>query len=265
MNRFDSMFSRLEGERRGAFVPFVVLGHPDLEASGRALDLLARSGADAIEVGLPFSDPIADGPTIQRATTRALAKGATPSRCFEVVARFRSSHPDVPLGLLTYANLVVRPGVDAFYAAAGRAGIDAVLVADVPHREARPFAEAAKSAGVAPVLLAPADAPAAALEAIATLGEAFTYVLARRGVTGVRSELHLDHARTFDALAKLGAPPPLMGFGISEPSHVRAALTAGARGVIVGSKCVAILDREADEETRLAELGRYVASMKAET
>lgn len=229
MSRYGALFSRNEG----AFGAFVMLGDPEAPP----LDELVDAGADMLELGIPFSDPIADGPVIQAAAARALARGWSARHSFELLAEFRLRHPSVPVGLLTYANLVIARGLDAFYRAAAEAGVDSVLVADVPVIEAAPFAAAARAHGVAPVLIAAANTPPARLRQIASMGEGYTYCVARAGVTGAE-EARFDHFVMLGTLRAAGAPPPVFGFGISTPGHVRAALAAGAAGVICGSAIV---------------------------
>ena len=153
MNRYHAMFRVLGGRGEGAFGAFVMLGDPDLQTSADILDALVEGGADMLEVGIPFSDPVADGPVIQAAGVRALGQGVTPADCFELLKDFRARHPHVPVGLLTYANLVVARGRAAFYGAAAAAGVDSVLVADVPMFEAGPYLAASRDAAVAPVLI----------------------------------------------------------------------------------------------------------------
>ena len=173
MSRYDAMFARLRAQGEGAFGAFVMLGDPDVRTSETLLDLIVDAGADFIEVGIPFSDPIADGPVIQRSAQRALEAGVRVADCFGLIARFRARHAQVPLGILTYANLVVNRGRSAFYQRAS-AGVDSVLVADVPAAEAEPFAAAAREFGVAQVLIAAANTPPATLERIASVGEGYT-------------------------------------------------------------------------------------------
>jgi tryptophan synthase alpha chain len=263
MSRYRAMFARLEAAGEGAFGAFVMLGDPGLEESAAILDALVEGGADMLEVGIPFSDPIADGPVIQAAAERALAAGITPRECFRLLGDFRGRHPQVPVGILTYANLVLARGRDAFYRSAAEAGVDSVLVADVPAFEARPFAEAARSAGVAPVLIAAQNTPAATLRRVASVGEGYTYCVARAGVTGAGESVSFDHRDMLDTLAQNLAPPPVFGFGISRPEHVRAALEAGAAGVISGSAIVALA--EAERADPAPALRRFVAEMKAAT
>jgi tryptophan synthase alpha chain len=257
MNRYATMFERLGERGEGAFGAFAMLGDPDPAASASILDTLVDGGADMIEVGIPFSDPVADGPVIQAAAVRALAAGTRTADCFRLLGDFRARHPDVPVGILTYANLVMARGLAAFYGAAAEAGVDSVLVADVPLIEAGPFLEASRAAGVAPVVIAAPNTPPARLARIAAEGEGYTYCVARAGVTGADSEVRFA-ADVIAALVEAGAPPPVLGFGISEPEHVRLALGAGAAGVISGS---AIVDRVARGE----DVRGFVAEMKRAT
>ena len=263
MSRYDAMFGRLGAAGEGAFGAFVMLGDPDLEASARILDAVVEGGADMLEVGIPFSDPVADGPVIQAAAVRALEGGVTPADCFALLTEFRTRHADVPVGILTYANLVLARGRDAFYAASAEAGVDSVLVADVPMLEAPPFLEAARAHAVDPVLIAAPNTPEATLERIAASGGGYTYCVARAGVTGADSEVRFAHAALLAALARFGAPPPVLGFGISRPDHVRQALAAGAAGVISGSAIVGLM--AANRGAEAAAVRDFVAGMKAAT
>ncbi len=254
MSRYDATFARGEG----VFGAFVMLGDPGLAASADILDELVAGGADMIEVGIPFSDPIADGPVIQAAAVRALAAGATPARSFALLAAFRARHPAVPVGILTYANLVLARGRDDFYWRAAQAGVDSVLIADVPLLEAAPFAASARTHGVEPVLVAAANTPRERLAGIARLGGGYTYCVTRAGVTGVDEAVRFDHEEMLAVLREAGAPPPIFGFGISQPAHVRASLEAGAAGVISGSAIVARIAAEEPVEA-------FVREMKAAT
>jgi tryptophan synthase alpha chain len=257
MSRYAALFERLSGRGEGAFGAFAMLGDPDLQASGAILDALVAGGADMIEVGIPFSDPIADGPVIQAAAVRALAAGTRTADCLRLLADFRRRHPEVPVGILTYANLAVARGRRAFYEEAAAAGVDSVLVADVPLLEAEPFLADARAAGVAPVLIAAPNTPAETLRRIAGEGEGYTYCVARAGVTGADERVRFA-ADVITALRETGAPPPVLGFGISRPDQVRSALEAGAAGVISGS---AIVDRIAKGE----DVTGFVSEMKAAT
>jgi tryptophan synthase alpha chain len=166
----------------------------------------------------------------------------------------------VPVGILTYANLVLAPGIGAFYRSAASAGVDSVLVADVPAIEAEPFAAAARQAGVAPVMIAAPNTPETALAQIARLGHGYTYCVARTGVTGAERAMELAHEELFASLDRHLAPPPVLGFGISTPDHVRTALAAGAAGVISGSAIVKLV-----EAGDLTAVRSFIQEMKAAT
>ena len=171
MERYDNVFAELKSRQEGALVPFVTLGDPGPEQSLKIIDTLIESGADALELGIPFSDPLADGPTIQNATLRAFASGVTPTQCFEMLAAIRQKHPTIPIGLLMYANLVFNRGIDEFYAECARVGVDSVLVADVPVEESAPFRQAAMRHNVAPIFICPPNADNTLLRQIASYGD----------------------------------------------------------------------------------------------
>jgi len=233
MSRYSAMFEWLGGE--GALGAFLMLGDPDFETSARLLDAVVEGGADMVEVGIPFSDPVADGPVIQAAAQRALAAGVRVGDCFNLIAGFRERHPDVPLGILTYANIVTaRTG---FMRDAAEAGADSLLIADVPALEAEPSVRDMEQAGIEPVLIAAANTPDETLRRLASLSKAYTYCVSRAGITGTHAGGQFD-SRLAERLCGLGAPPQVFGFGISRPEHVRAALAAGAKGVICGSAIV---------------------------
>ena len=174
--------------------------------------------------------------------------------------------PDIPVGILTYANIVLARGRAAFYGAGAQVGMDSLLVADVPVFEAGPFVEAARAASISPVLIAATNTPDAVLERMASLGGGYTYCVARAGVTGADEQVRFDHGRLFETLARLGAPPPVLGFGIARPEHVRAARAAGAAGVISGSAIVQrVADNLSDPFAAEDAVAAFVREMKAAT
>jgi len=256
MSRYATMFDRLGGE--GAFGAFLMLGDPDLETSARLLDEVIDAGADMIEVGIPFSDPVADGPVIQAAAQRALAAGVRVGDCLDLMASLRARNSRLPIGILTYANIVAaRLG---FMRDAAEAGADSLLIADIPALEAEPYVREMRQSGIEPVLIAAANTPDTTLRSIAKLSKAYTYCVSRSGITGMHADAQFD--RSLPAkLQAAGAPPPVFGFGISKPAHVQAALAAGAAGVISGSAIVQ-LARENEGTARLRE---FVSAMKAAT
>ena len=188
-----------------------MLGDPDLATSATMLDALVEGGADMIELGIPFSDPVADGPVIQAAAARALAAGVRTADCLDLIAALRSRHPDIPIGILTYANIVAARGIDTFAGELARAGVDSLLVADVPSIEAAPYSEAAKKAGIDLVMIAAPNTPPATLARIAALSSGYTYCVARAG----------DHRRRRGAVAR---PRTLV-----RRARQRRRATAGAR------------------------------------
>lgn len=227
----------IRAEGRGAFVPFLVIGDPDLETSLALTDALVEAGADVLEFGFPFSDPPADGPVIQAADQRALAAGVTPPAAFEFLDAVQARH-GTPTVLLMYYNLILQFGVDAFYARAARAGVQGVLVADVPVELAGGLVEAAERHGVAPIFIASELTPPERLARVATQGGGFVYTVARVGVTGEQTELAEGLPVTLARLRSAIDRPLLAGFGLSTPEHVRRVRAAGADGAIVGSALV---------------------------
>lgn len=266
MERYENLFAQLKDRKEGTFVPFVTLGDPSVEQSLKIIDTLIEAGADALELGIPFSDPLADGPTIQEATLRAFAAGVTPSQCFEMLALIRQKHPTIPIGLLMYANLVFSKGIDEFYAQCEKVGVDSVLVADVPVEESAPFRAAALRHNIAPIFICPPNADEELLRQIASHGRGYTYLLSRAGVTGAENRAALPLHHLVEKLKAYDAPPSLQGFGISAPEQVTGAIDAGAAGAISGSAIVKIIEKNvAIPEQMLAELKAFVSAMKAAT
>ncbi|WP_028110259.1 tryptophan synthase subunit alpha [Ferrimonas futtsuensis] len=266
MSRYQNLFDALNEKGEGAFVPFVTLGDPHPDQTLAVIDALVAGGADALELGIPFSDPLADGPTIQNATVRALSAGTTPARCFDLLAQVRQRYPQLPIGLLVYANLVFSPGIDAFYQRCRDTGIDSVLVADVPVEESREFADSARRHGVAPIFIAPPNGDEQTLKAVSEQGEGYTYLLSRAGVTGTETKAGMPVGPLLESLKAFDAPPAILGFGISEPQQVRDAVGAGAAGAISGSATVKIIEKyHGDIQRMTEELTRFTRAMKDAT
>ncbi|WP_417615696.1 tryptophan synthase subunit alpha [Oceanisphaera sp.] len=266
MSRYNRLFDRLTAANQGAFVPFVTLGDPTPEQSLKVIDALIAGGADALELGIPFSDPVADGPTIQAATLRALNAGTRTQTCFEMLTQVREKYPDMPIGLLVYANLVYAPGLDNFYSRAAAAGVDSVLVADAPLEMSAPFKAAADKAGIETIFIAPPNGDEATLKAIAETGSGYTYLLSRAGVTGTETKAGKPVDTLLATLKQFNAPPSLLGFGISTPQQVREAISAGAAGAISGSAVVKIIEQhQGDFKAMTDALTAFATDMKAAT
>jgi tryptophan synthase alpha chain len=261
MTRYAAMFDRCTERGEGVFGAFLMLGDPGRETSAAYLDALVEGGADMVELGIPFSDPVADGPVVQAAAARALGAGVRTADCLAMIADFRARHPDVPVGILTYANIVAARGIRRFGVELATAGTDSLLFADVPTLEAEPYAEAASAAGIDLVMIAAPNTPEPALRRIAALSSGYTYCVARDGVTGADRSPTLRHSALFEALSALNAAPPILGFGIGTPGQVREALDAGAAGVISGS---ALVGRVAAGDSPKA-LSKLVSELKAAT
>ncbi|NQY50928.1 MAG: tryptophan synthase subunit alpha [Colwellia sp.] len=270
--RYQTCFATLKEKNERAFIPFVMIGDPNAEQSFAVIKSLIDAGADALELGIPFSDPSADGITIQRAALRALGAGINTDICIDILKQVREYAPQIPIGLLLYGNLVFARGIDSFYRDMSDAGVDSVLIADVPIRESEPFREAALKHGVAPIFIAPPNASDDTLRAVSSYSRGYTYVLSRAGVTGVdsaespKNTITTSASQLIENLTKYHAAPPVLGFGISTPQQVKDALNAGALGAISGSAVVKIIeDNLADKNKMLTELTHFVGEMKAAT
>ncbi|QPK83244.1 tryptophan synthase subunit alpha [Corynebacterium qintianiae] len=277
MTRYDTAFAALKEKNEGAFVPFIMLNDPSVEDSIEIISAAVEAGADALELGVPFSDPVADGPAIQKAHVRALDGGSTVRKALDVVREIRSRYPDLPIGMLIYANVAYVRGVDRFYREFAEAGADSILLPDVPVREGRPFDTAALEAGIDPIYIAPAKASAETLAGVAAHSKGYIYAISRDGVTGTERESSVEGLReVVENVNSYGGAPVLLGFGISSPEHVRAAIDAGAAGAISGSAITRIIDahtegehpnpgRVRDTEALKQELTSFVSAMKQAT
>lgn len=266
MDRYQAQFDRLAAKNEGAFVPFVTIGDPNPEQSLKIIDTLVESGADALELGIPFSDPLADGPTIQGATIRALESGTTPAICFELLTTIRAKYPDMPIGLLMYANLVFGAGIENFYQKCAEAGVDSVLIADVPVKESAEFRAAAEKYGIHPIFIAPPNANEATLKTVSEYSGGYTYLLSRAGVTGAETKAGMPINHLLESLKAHNAPPALLGFGISEPAQVKEAIEAGAAGAISGSAVVKVIENNLDNnDEMLSQMSQFISGMKAAT
>lgn len=266
MQRYADMFASLKEKNQGGFVPFVMLGDPDKETSFEIIKTLIESGADALELGFPFSDPIADGPTIQHASIRALDNNNTPTECFEIISQIREAYPSIPIGLLLYSNLVLAKGIEGFYQQAAESGVDSILIADVPLREADRFIDIANANGIQQILIAPPNASDETLKQIGEKSQGYTYLLGRAGVTGAETAATIPADELIAKLNQYQVAPPLLGFGISTPEQVNAAIKAGAAGAISGSATVNIIAENLDNKDKmLSELADFVSRMKAAT
>lgn len=248
--RYENLFSSLHERGEGAFVPFIMLGDPTPEDSLKIVRTVVTAGADALELGVPFSDPVADGPTIQASHLRALDGGATVDSSLELISTIRTEFPELPIGMLIYGNVAFTRGFDRFYAEFAKAGADSILLPDVPVREGASFIAAAQKADIDPIFIAPARATEETLKGVAKSSQGYIYAISRDGVTGTEKQSEtLGLEEVVSNIQRFDGPPVLLGFGISEPTHVQDAIAAGAAGAITGSAITKIIDRRVSRET----------------
>lgn len=269
IDRFAQLFARLRARHEGAFVPFVNLCDPTPEASAGVLEALIEGGADALELGIPFSDPCADGPVVEASAQRAIDAGSTTAKCLALVKVVREKHPDIPMSLMLYVNLTIARGLGNFFTAVAEAGADAVLIPDVPisMREREPeWDELAQKAGLHLIAIAPPNAGDKLLKKIAARSKGYVYLLSRVGITGTDKVAGKPSSRELDVLREAGSDPTLLGFGISKPEHVRTALAAGADGAISGSAVTKVIAANLGDYPKMfEELKAFVREMKTAT
>lgn len=263
MSRIDKRFAQLRDAGECALVCFVTAGDPNLETTGQLVLEMERAGADVIELGVPFSDPIADGPSIQAASMRAMEAGATMSAVLDLVRSIRTES-EVPLVLMTYYNLVQKYGVARFAADASSAGVDGVILSDLTPEEAGPWKEAADNAGVNTIFLLAPTSTEARIEKVADTASGFIYCVSRTGVTGARAQVAEGVRDLVDRVRARTKLPVAIGFGISKPEHVRE-VCEYADGAVVGSVLVDMIASEAETESLMASMRGLVSALKAGT
>lgn len=255
-------FVRLREQGKVAFIPYITAGDPDLSTTSKALKILDSCGSDIIELGVPYSDPLADGPVIQAAATRALAKGtdfnAIISMLHEVVPQV-----SCPIALFTYYNPILKRGVDYFMSAIQNVGVHGLVVPDVPLEETGKLRIEAAKHNIELVLLTTPTTPTDRMKAIVEASEGFVYLVSSVGVTGARSSVSMRVQSLLQDIKKATNKPVAVGFGISKPEHVEQVAQWGADGVIVGSAMVRILGEAKSPEQGLKELEEFTKLLKA--
>ena len=244
-------FSQLQSQGRCALMPFLMAGDPDLATTRAALLALQSAGADLIELGIPYSDPLADGPVIQAAASRALGSGTTPGRVLEMLSSLRGEL-NLPVILFTYSNPLLNRGMERFCREAAEAGAAGLVVPDLPLEEAEKLSAIASAAGLDLVLLVAPTTPAERMARIAAASRGFTYLVSVTGVTGVRTTIESRVAGLVQQLKGLGPTPVAVGFGISGPEQARQVRDWGADGAIVGSALVSVMAAAHSQQTDVA-------------
>lgn len=261
MSRLADTFAGLRREGRPGLVTYTTAGDPDLPRSGEILRALARAGADVLEVGVPFSDPLADGPVIQRATERALAAGGSLRASLDLIETVRRD-TRTPIVIFTYANPIVRMGLDAFAARAAAVGVDGVLALDLPIEEADEFRNAMSHVGIDTIFLLSPTTTEARIRKAAELGRGFLYGISRLGVTGARDRVASGAEEMVRRIRAITDLPLALGFGISRPEHV-AEVGAYADAAVVGSALVALIAEASASDDLIPRVEDYVRSLRA--
>ncbi len=258
-NRIDQTFARVMARRRAALIPFLAAGDPSLEVTEALVAEFESRGADIVELGVPFSDPLADGVVNQRAYQRALASGVSLPRILESVARIRR-RSELPIVLMSYMNPIHRFGLQRFPAAARDAGVDGLIVSDCPPEEMGELHVALEGAGVHPILLIAPTSPARRISLIAAKSRGYIYYVSLRGVTGPRAQLPADLAVSLQHVRALTDKPLAVGFGIATAEQARAVAEL-AEGVIVGSAVVATIERSLGAPDLVTQVGTFVGGL----
>jgi tryptophan synthase alpha chain len=263
MKTYKQVFSELKEQNRTALIPFFVIGDPDFDTSVRIVKTAIDAGADVLELGIPFSDPIADGPTIQKADIRAMKSGINMKKALEFIRKIKE-YKDVPIGLLMYYNLVYQYGTEKFFSDFHKAGVNSVLIADLSIDDADEIVAPAESAGLDTVFMVTPVTKPERMERIASITTGFIYTVSVLGVTGSRDKLSNTVDGLISKLKKLTNVPVCVGFGISKAEHAAAIAQQGADGVIIGSKIVGLIENNLnDPEKMLASISAFLTEVKS--
>jgi tryptophan synthase alpha chain len=260
MGRIEAAFAHLKHSGKKALIPFITAGDPDLATTEKLLHTLVASGADIIELGFPFSDPMADGPTIQAASERALASGTTLAGILDMIARVRL-HTNVPIVLMGYYNPVFHYGPERFARDAAAAGVDGLLLVDLPPEEAGELQDHLRAVGVALITLLAPTTPPERMASLAASGEGFLYYVSMTGVTGVQQVDPAAIEEAVSALKRKSPVPVAVGFGISTPADA-ASVARFADAVVVGSALVKVVAAYGDSPQLPTKVGEFVRSLK---
>jgi tryptophan synthase alpha chain len=264
-NRLIQKFQELSEKNEAALVCYVVAGYPDIPTTDKILSSIVRGGADIIEIGIPFSDPIADGPTIQEASYRALLAGVTPEKSLKISKNIRNKYPSIPVVILTYSNILQRAGFENFMKKSKECGVDGFILPDMPIEESDNYVTEASRLELATIFLASPNTTPSRLEAILLRASGFIYLVSVYGVTGQRSSFE-EYSLTAIRNVKcaVGSQLPVaVGFGISSPSHITPMIRAGADAIIVGSAIVGIIKNlSANRRKMHQQIELFVRNMK---
>jgi tryptophan synthase alpha chain len=262
---YQKMFLEIKNRGEGAFIPFTVAGDPDFETSIEIVRQYVDNGADALEIGFPFSDPVADGPSVQAADIRSLNEGMTTDKCFEFISKIRE-FTSVPIGILVYYNLIYKKGLEEFYSKARNAGINGILAADLPPEEAGDVVDMARKYNLDQIFMVAQTTPNERISEIVKMCTGFLYVVAVMGVTGARSDIKRSTVDLIKRVKSHTDLPIAVGFGISKPEHIKDVIQSGSDGAIVARAIINIITQNLDDlDNAKQEIGSFCKELKEST
>ncbi|XBC44884.1 MAG: tryptophan synthase subunit alpha [Buchnera aphidicola (Schlechtendalia chinensis)] len=266
MNRYQTLQKKLVPFKKGCFIPFIILGDPSIEMSLKIIDVLIENGADGLELGFPFSDPLSDGKTIQKAHLRAFSSKMNIYLCFEMLQKIRKKYNTIPIGLLLYANLIFKFGINNFYLKCFDVGIDSVLIADLPVEESNDFRKCAIANNISSVFVCPHDAKKNVIKKISLYSTGYIYLLSRSGVTGTDKKIIVPSLNLIKNLKKITEKLLIQGFGISNSKQIQKIILSGISGVICGSVIIKLIENHFQNEKKmLKNIKRLSRSLKQST
>jgi tryptophan synthase alpha chain len=264
-NRIDNKFNELKSKNQKALICYVVAGYPDIKTSEHIIASLINGGADIIEIGIPFSDPIADGSTIQDAIQSSLISGTTPDMCLELASRIRKTFPNLPLIIMTYSNILYRKGYIQFVEKAKENGIDGFIIPDIPIEESKEYLNTAQKKGMSTIFLVSPNTSEKRLKMISRICTGFLYAISVYGTTGERKgfdEYTIESIKRVKKVTAADGLPLAVGFGISNPQHVKYMIDAGADAVIIGSAIIKKIKEIDDKELLFNTLNKFIYELK---
>ena len=264
-NRIDSKFNELKSKNQKALICYVVAGYPDIKTSEHIINSLINGGADIIEIGIPFSDPIADGSTIQDAIQSSLISGTTPDMCLELASRIRKTFPNIPLIIMTYSNILYRKGYMQFAEKAKENGIDGLIIPDIPIEESKEYLNTVQNTGLSTIFLVSPNTSEKRLKMISRICTGFLYAISVYGTTGERKgfdEYTIESIKRVKKVTAADELPLAVGFGISNPQHVKYMVDAGADAVIIGSAIIKKIKEIEDKKLLFNTLNKFIYELK---
>ncbi|MDD5750762.1 MAG: tryptophan synthase subunit alpha [Candidatus Pacebacteria bacterium] len=266
MNRLNNVLRKNKEAGRGIFMAGMVPGFPDLETSFEIAKTIIEAGADILELSSSFSDPVADGPTLQQAHNHVLGQGISKEQIFRLYERIRSAFPDIPMFVIEYANCVHRPGIDSYYRRLAQGGVDSLLIPDLSLEEAPPFLRSALAHKIKQVFIAAPTTPDERIMKLSRASSGFLYLVTITGVTGQRDRFSRETSDFIKRVKTIVGLPVIAGFGIASPEHVKQALSSGACGAVSCSSIVNLIRENGNDKNSMAELlSGYIKDMKAAT